>query len=182
MTITLVQPYNPVWPLQFQKIKAFVELGLAGVDCRIEHVGSTAIPGMMAKPIIDLDVVISAGAFPRIKHQLEILSYIHQGDLGLPKREAFDLMDTEAKILLPEHHLYVCDEGVYELRKHLAFRDFMKHHPEWRERLNQLKTELCVKYDNDRQAYIDGKASMIEEITKLAMESSEQSHGSDISG
>ena len=173
MTVTLVQAYNPAWPSHFQQIKAFLESSLLDVNCAIEHVGSTAIPGMMAKPIIDIDVVITPGTFPKVKGRLEVLGYVHQGDLGIPRREAFDLLDLEAKARLPKHHLYVCEDGVHELRKHLAFRDFMRQHRKWREKLNRLKRELCVKHDNDRQAYIDGKADMVEEITKLAMRSSE---------
>jgi len=174
MKVTLVQPYDPEWPSHFQQIKAFLKPGVGDVNCAIEHVGSTAIPGMMAKPIIDIDVVITPGTFPTVKRRLEVLGYVHQGDLGLPKREAFDLVDGEAKARLPEHHLYVCEDGAYELRKHLAFRDFMRQNPEWRERLNRLKRELCMKYNNDRQAYMDGKAAMVEEITELAMAGSEQ--------
>jgi len=177
MTATLVQPYDPAWPSHFQQVKAFLESGVGDPDCTIEHVGSTAIPGMMAKPVIDLDIVIGQGTFPKVKERLEALGYAHRGDLGLPKREAFDLVDAEAKACLPEHHVYVCEQGVHELRKHLAFRDFMRQHPQWRARLNRLKRELCVKHNNDRQAYIDGKADMVEEITKLAMESPEQMHG-----
>ena len=178
MTVTLVRPYDPAWPSHFQQVKAFVESGVVDVDCTIEHVGSTAIAGMMAKPIIDLDIVIARGTFAKVKERLEALGYVHQGDLGIPKREAFHLVDAEAKARLPRHNLYVCEEGVYELRKHLAFRDFMREHPEWRGRLNRLKRELCVKHGNDLQAYVDGKADMVEEITKLAMESSEQIHAS----
>ena len=175
MTITLVQPYDPAWPSQFLQVAAFVTSGLFGVNHRVEHVGSTAVPGMTAKPIVDLDVVIRAGAFPKAKAGLEALGYIHRGDLGIPQREAFDLVDVETKSQLPAHHLYVCEDGTYELCKHLAFRDFMRENPEWRERLNRLKVELCRKHSNDRQAYIDGKSAMVEEITGLAMESSEQS-------
>ncbi len=74
---------------------------------------------------------------------------------------------------LPSHHLYVCEKESHELQKHLAFRDFMKAHPEWRQRLNDLKRQLCEKYDNDRQAYIDGKAAMVSEITELALKNTE---------
>jgi GrpB-like predicted nucleotidyltransferase (UPF0157 family) len=179
MKVTLVRPYDPLWPAQFQTIKVFLESGLRYTDCVLEHVGGTAIPGMVAKPIIDLDIVIPAGTFPAIKERLETLGYVHLGDLGLPQREAFGLVNTDIKNRLPEHHLYVCEDGVYELRKHLAFRDFMRQHPEWRERLNRLKQELCIKFNNDRQAYIDGKAAMVAEITRLAMESSEQSRARD---
>ncbi len=165
----LVQSYDPAWPSQFADIVAFVKSGLSGINHRIEHVGSTAVPGMTAKPIIDLDVVAPAGGFPDAKAGLEALGYIHQGDLGIPEREAFELTEAGVKARLASHHLYVCEDGTYELRKHLTFRDFMRQHPEWRARLSKLKRDLCVKHDNDRQAYIDGKSAMVEEITKLAM-------------
>lgn len=169
MEITLVQPYDPAWPSQFEQMRTLLEGSLQGVDYSIEHVGSTAIPGMVAKPIIDLDIVVVAKSFPTVKERLEALGYVHQGDLGVPKREAFKLLDEKKKASLPAHHLYVCEDGAYELRKHLVFRDFMRRHPEWRERLSQLKKELCLKHNNDREAYIDGKAAMVEEITELAM-------------
>jgi GrpB-like predicted nucleotidyltransferase (UPF0157 family) len=176
MTITLVQPYNADWPCWFEQIKSYLEPGLSGLACTIQHVGSTAIPGMVAKPIIDIDIVIPRRCFPDVKQALEVLGYVHQGDLGVPEREAFDLLDDQAGVRLPKHHLYVCETGVDELRRHLAFRDFMRQHPEWREKLNRLKRELCVKHNNDRQAYIDGKADMVEEITRLALECSGQMH------
>ena len=172
MAITLVEPYDPSWPLRFEAIRGFLESGLVGVDCAIEHVGSTAVPGMVAKPIIDVDIVIGPGTFPGVKARLEALGYVHQGDLGLPGREGFDLVDADVRGRLATHHLYACEAGAYELRKHLAFRDFMRVHPEWRERLSRLKEALCVAHDNDRQAYIDGKSDMVAAITKLAMEGS----------
>ena len=174
MTVTLVQPYDPAWPSRFLQVTAFVSSGLSAVNHRAEHVGSTAVPGMTAKPIVDIDVVIPAGTFPKAKTALEALGYVHEGDLGIPGREAFDLVEEEAKSRLPVHHLYVCEDGANELCRHLAFRDFMREHPEWRENLNRLKIELCLKYNNDRQAYIDGKSAMVEEITKLALESSKR--------
>lgn len=169
MDITLVRPYDPAWPSQFERMKAFLEPSLAGIAHGIEHVGSTSIPGMVAKPNIDIDIVIAAEDLLTVIEGLDALGYLHQGDLGIPKREAFDLRDAQIKASLPAHHLYVCEAGAYELRKHLLFRDFMKQHPEWRERLNRLKLELCMAHSNDRQAYIDGKAGMVQEITRLAM-------------
>ena len=169
-TVTWIADYNPRWQEWFAEIVAYLSSGLDDVSCRFEHVGSTAIPGMRAKPIIDLDIVIPAGGFVAIKEHLESLGYVHQGDLGLAGREAFDLADAKARFQLPEHHLYVCEEGTHELRKHLAYREFMRRHPEWRDRLNSLKVELCHRHENDRQAYIEGKSAMVEEITRLALQ------------
>ena len=171
MEVRLVQPYDPSWPLRFKEIRAFVASGLGGVAHEMEHVGSTAVFGMTAKPVIDLDVVIPANGFAEVKTRLESLGYIHQGDQGLPGREAFKLMDENAKSRLYVHHLYVCEKGAYELRKHLAFRDFLRENPAWRDRLCRLKRELCRRHDNHRQAYIDGKSAMVAKITQLAMES-----------
>ena len=176
MTNNLVQPYDPGWPLAFLKIKAFLDPFMAGVATAIKHVGSTAVPGMTAKPVIDVIIVIASGTFEEIKRRLELKGYFHQGDLGIIGREAFDLADADTKAVLPLHYLYVCEEGAYELRKQLAFRDFLRERSDWRERLSRLKLNLCVKHDNNRQEYINGKAEMVAHITKLAlMEQTEES-------
>ena len=168
MSVTLVSPYDPTWPDWFEVIKARLEPLLADVPHTVEHVGSTAIPGMTAKPVIDLDIVIERTNWPRTRDALGRLGYTHQGDKGIPDREAFDLIDASLKRSLPAHHLYVCIEGTPELHKHLVFRDFMRRHPEWIQRLSIHKVELCERYGNDRQAYIDGKSELVRQITELA--------------
>ncbi|MCP4645211.1 MAG: GrpB family protein [bacterium] len=167
--MSLVQPYDPAWPTWFERVKTFLAPGLPDSGCAVEHVGSTSVPGMVAKPIIDIDLVIKRGTFPDVKARLDALGYVHQGDLGVPGREAFDLVNAEAKARLPVHYLYVCETDAPELRRHLAFRDFLREHPEWCERLSQLKQALCVDHNNDRQAYMDGKAAMVRDITARAM-------------
>ena len=169
MTVTLVRSYDPAWPAHFRQIERYLAAGLGELDCVIEHVGSTAVPGMVAKPIIDVDVVIQPGAFATVKGRLERLGYEHQGDLGIPEREAFYLAAERTRAALPEHHLFICVWGVVELRRHLAFRDFLRENPMWRARLSRLKLELCVVYRNDRRAYIEGKSAMVQQITELAM-------------
>jgi GrpB-like predicted nucleotidyltransferase (UPF0157 family) len=169
MTVTLVQPYDLAWPVQFRQIEAYVAPALVGLGCTIEHVGSTSVPGMVAKPIIDVDVVIPPGSFAAVKRRLEALGYVHEGDLGIPGREAFDLVGGGAREALAKHHLYVCVAGADELRRHLALRDFLRVHAEWRERLSRLKLDLCVRYGNDRHAYMEGKAELVGEIARLAL-------------
>ena len=168
-TVTWVAAYNPRWADWFAEIKAYLLSGLDDVNYGFEHVGSTSISGMWAKPIIDLDVVIPKGGFAGVKVRLEGLGYVHQGDLGLTGREVFDLIDPTVRLRLPAHHLYVCEEDAYELKKHIAYREFMRLHPEWRERLNRLKVSLCHEHGNDRQAYIEGKSAMVEEITRQSL-------------
>jgi GrpB-like predicted nucleotidyltransferase (UPF0157 family) len=124
---------------------------------------------MTAKPIIDIDIVVERADFEKTKALLARLGYVHQGDKGIPDREAFDLSDVSAKQSLPPHHLYVCTKGAPELQKHLLFRDFLRKHPEWVQRLSEHKVALCERYGNDRQAYMDGKAEMVRQITELAV-------------
>jgi len=166
--VTLVQPYNPEWPAWFTQMQAFVAPALTDVVHTMEHVGSTAIPGMTAKPIIDIDIIVERTVCPLVIERLATLCYFHRGDLGIPEREAFALADPQVKASLPPHHLYVCITGAAALRDHLCFRDFMRAHPQWVERLSRHKEELCRVHDNDLQAYIDGKAAMVREITVLA--------------
>lgn len=171
--VTLVQRYDPAWSRWFEQMRAYLEPALAGMSCRIEHTGSTSIPGMTAKPIIDLIVVTQPGAFDAVRKRLEDLGYHHRGDLGIDGREAFELMRAEALVRLPAHHLYVCAEGAHELRKQMAFRDFLRRQPLWRERLSRLKWELCLQTGNDRQAYMDGKDALVRQITALALAGAE---------
>lgn len=168
MAVTLVAPYDPDWPKWYETIRSRIEPQLVGVACSFEHVGSTAIPGMTAKPVIDIDIIIKRTDFAAVRDRLARLGYVHQGDKGLPDREAFDLADTEAGSALPEHHLYVCIAGTAELHKHLLFRDFMRRHPDWVRKLSEHKVMLCERHANDRAAYIDGKSEMVQHITELA--------------
>ena len=170
MTIRLVEQYNPEWPKQFEEIRNFLGEEIAKSCVRIEHVGSTSIPGMTAKPIIDLVLVIDKGKFEGIKTLLEERGYLHEGDKGIKEREAFRLKDSINPGDLTTHHLYVCDKNNEALKNHIAFREFLKTHKEYADKLAVLKWELAEKYDNDRQLYMDGKAALCEEITEKAIE------------
>jgi GrpB-like predicted nucleotidyltransferase (UPF0157 family) len=166
--VTLVERYNPAWEKWFLELHALLGRTLAGHFYAIEHVGSTSVPGMTAKPIIDIDIVMREGQFERIKTYLAPLGYTHEGDLGIEGREAFKL-DGPLAETLPRHHLYALEKDAEELRKHLAFRDYLRTHPEWRDRLSEHKWELAQRLDNDKERYIDAKAAMVQEIIALAL-------------
>ena len=170
MTVTMVEKYNPEWPNWFEAIKAFLGEKIAKACLRIEHVGSTSIPGMTAKPIIDIIIVIKPGSFSEMKALLEERGYYHEGDMGLKEREAFKLTDEALKKSLPDHHLYVCPKDNRELKQETAFRDYLKKHKADRERLGALKWSLAENFNNDRIPYMDGKDAMCKEITKKALE------------
>jgi GrpB-like predicted nucleotidyltransferase (UPF0157 family) len=169
----IVVPYNPEWAHDFHQLQTFLYRNLVGTYHAIEHVGSTAVPGMAAKPIIDIDIVMRDGKFEQVKNRLIAAGYSYEGDRGIPGREAFDLQDAGLKAALAEHHLYACAADAGELRRHRAFRDYLIAHPEWVERLSAHKLELAAKLGGepeDRDAYQDAKAPMVEEILALALQ------------
>jgi GrpB-like predicted nucleotidyltransferase (UPF0157 family) len=125
---------------------------------------------MTSKPIIDLVLVIRSGDFDKIKSLLVERGYHHEGDKGIPGREAFKLKDEYDTRNLMKHHLYVCSDNNNAFRNHISFREFLKNNKEYAGKLSRLKWELAEKFDNDREAYIEGKAALCEEITRLALE------------
>lgn len=175
MAVTLVEKYNPIWPEWFQEIKSFLGDRISDSCKRIEHVGSTSIPGMIAKPIIDFIIVIEKGSFPKMKKLLEERGYFHKGDQGIQGREVFKLTDESLKKAPPEHHLYVCVEDNQELNREIAFRDYLKVHEEDIKRLSNLKWSLAENFNNNKYPYMDGKDAMVKEITRKAIEYLESS-------
>ena len=169
MTVTLVEKYNPEWPEWFKKIKEYLGEKVCEACLRIEHVGSTSIPGMTAKPIIDLTLVMKPGELENMIDLLAERGYIHEGEKGIEGRDAFKIEDDELRNSLPRHHLYVCPEHAYELKKHTAFRDFLTHNNDWVEKLSELKWSLAEQFDNDVNAYMDGKDAMVKAITEIAL-------------
>lgn len=170
MAVTLVEKYNPEWSKWFEEIKTLLGKKVSRECIQIEHVGSTSIPGMIAKPIIDLILVIQPQGFEEIKAILTERGYYHRGDLGIKGREAFDLKDVSVKRSVPRHHLYVCSEHGTELKKEIAFRDYLRQNEEYAKRLSELKWSLAETFDNDKKAYMEGKAALCKEITERALE------------
>jgi GrpB-like predicted nucleotidyltransferase (UPF0157 family) len=167
MAVTLIQKYNPEWPKQFEEIKAFLGKKIAKACLRIEHVGSTSIPGMTAKPIIDMIIVIEPERWEEMKSRLEERGYYYRGDQGIKDREVFRLSD---ETILPLHHLYVCPKDSIELKKETAFCDYLKRHKADLKKLSALKWSLAEKFNNDREVYMAGKAALCREITEKALE------------
>ncbi len=159
-----VVPYDIKWKDEFQKIKVTLEEVLSDIILRIEHVGSTSVEGLSAKPIIDIDVVIkSYDKFEKVKSILENLGYYHEGDLGIKDREAFAYEEKPEFML---HHLYICPQDSEELKRHTTFRDYLRSHKEDRERYGAVKIKAAKMYPTDIDNYIEFKSSCILEINK----------------
>ena len=129
----------------------------------IEHVGSTSVPGLSAKPIIDIDVVVRAGDVQAAIQALAGIGYNHEGNLGIPGREA---VGSSGKVQLREHHLYLCPEDSPELKCHLAFRDYLRTHPLAVEEYSRIKLEAAKLFPHDIDGYINYKSPVIEKIYK----------------
>jgi GrpB-like predicted nucleotidyltransferase (UPF0157 family) len=154
--------YNPAWANQFADLSARIVASLPKIVLRIEHVGSTAVPGLAAKPIVDMDVVLPSSAdLPRAIRLLADLGYVHEGDLGIHGREALRCPSGETR-----HHLYVLIEGAAELRRHIAFRDALRADAVIRDEYAQLKRLLAAQYPGDRDAYTQGKSTFIEAVIR----------------
>lgn len=153
----LIQEYQESWEHDFQQLKEMFEENIPIDDLTIEHVGSTSIPGLAAKPIIDIDIVYEKPAsFHDIKRGLEALDYYHNGDQGIIGREVFKRNKKYQNHVLLDaitHHLYVCHINSEELRKHLIFRDHLRENPKAREAYESLKYEIAEIANQDRKAY-----------------------------
>ncbi len=160
----VVEKYNPKWVEQFQTLKEFLKKNTTEY-ISIEHVGSTSIPGMNAKPIIDIDVVVEdAAQFLKLKEELSKIGYVHEGDRGILGREAFDNEKVTVSI---NHHLYVCVKDNAELLRHLKFREKLRANPELVDEYNKIKEEILAKVGNDNRA---GYVQMKEEEYKWFFE------------
>lgn len=158
-----VVPYDEAWPARFAEIRALVAAALGELCIGIEHVGSTSVPGLWAKPIIDLDVVISSRqVFPAVRDTLAALGYAHRGNLEIPGREAFQRPEGTFP-----HHLYVCSVDTPNLHDHLLLRDTLRARADLRERYAAVKREMAALHPHDIDAYIDGKGPVIEEIMAI---------------
>jgi GrpB-like predicted nucleotidyltransferase (UPF0157 family) len=169
--VTMVD-YDPEWPVIFEKLRERIAAALGPLALAIEHVGSTSVPNMCAKPIIDLDVIVRATDIPAAIAAVEALGYRHEGNLGIPGREAFRWTAE-----FPEHHLYVCPEGCSALEHHLLIRDYLRKHPEAVREYAALKKRLAQKYHDNRTKYQEAKAQFVDSMLAKARQELEENHG-----
>lgn len=158
----IVVPYDVAWKDDFDAIRREIEASVGGLILGVEHVGSTSVEGMSAKPCIDIDVVIEDySVFDRVVEGLAAIGYVHEGDLGIKDREAFKYSD---KAHLKEHHLYVCPKYSEELRCHVVFRDYLRGHSAAVEEYSRVKERAAELFPHDIDGYIGYKAECIERL------------------
>ena len=158
----LVVSYDEAWISAFEEIKNEIETAIGELIIGIEHVGSTSVKGLSAKPCIDIDVIIKDySIFDEIVSKLGAIGYIHEGNLGIKDREAFKYT---GKSHLMIHHLYVCPQYSEELYRHITFRDFLRHNTEAVKKYSLVKEKAAKLFPNDIDKYIEYKSPCIEEL------------------
>ena len=163
-----VVDWSPVWAEQFEDVAAVLRSALAGVpSARVEHVGSTSVPGLAAKPVLDVDVVVEPPDVPAAIAALESVGYAHRGDLGVTGREAFRAPGP------PRRNVYVCTAGTANVRNHLAVRDVLRARDDLREAYADVKRALADDPGMDIDTYIAGKSVVLQEVLEASGEFSD---------
>ena len=161
----VVLPYDPKWKADFEAIKQELEAAAGDLLVAVEHVGSTSVEGLSAKPCIDIDAVIEDySVFEEVIDKLRSIGYIHEGNLGIKDREAFKYSN---KPHLQKHHLYVCPQQSKELYRHIAFRDFLRSNPEAARKYASVKETAARLFPDDIDKYIEYKSPCIEELYEM---------------
>lgn len=156
----LIQVYNPSWVNDFEEIRNVLLSEIADHILDIIHVGSTSVPNLASKPIIDVDIVYrEQDDFESIKNGLEKLGYYYNGNQGIEGREVFKRSGKNDNAILDKikHHLYVCRFDADELTRHILFRDYLRKDALTRNFYQQLKLEIAREVKNDKTKYADLK-------------------------
>ena len=161
--IVLIEDHDPRWKTDFLRLRSMVEEYIGDFVIDIQHVGSTAVEGLPAKPVIDIDAVIEdVSILPDIIRRLEGFGYICQGDLGVRDRYAFQRIYVEEV----RYNLYVCTRDGVGYTEHIAFRDHLGQNVEARNEYGELKKRLAEAHRADVDAYCEGKTPFIDRILR----------------
>jgi len=156
-------PYDSTWPLEFEAEAARIERACGDLEITLEHVGSTAVPGLAAKPIID----IVAGRPPRARlapyvAAMRQIGYEHLGAYGVPGRDYFRRGSPRS------HHVHMVSRTSAFWRKHLAFRDYLRTHADAAREYEVSKRELARVSGENHMAYVTGKGPFVRRILREA--------------
>jgi GrpB-like predicted nucleotidyltransferase (UPF0157 family) len=161
-----VVAWSPHWAEQFAAVAAVLRDAVAGIPgAQVEHVGSTSVPGLAAKPILDIDVVVDRADVTSAITALERVGYVHRGDLGVVDREAFRAPDRS-----PHRHVYVCAAGSLNVRNHLAVRDVLRRRDDLRDAYAAVKRALADDPEMDLDTYLAGKSAVVQEVLRASGE------------
>jgi GrpB-like predicted nucleotidyltransferase (UPF0157 family) len=159
--------YDPGWPAEARRELARVAAALGDLAVRLDHVGSTAVPGLAAKPIVDLQVSVAALEPQRAYVEpLEALGYLFVAYATAPEYHFFGKPPERPRT----HHLHICLAGSFEELRHLAVRDLLRADPGEAARYEAVKRESARLHPEDRHAYMDGKEAFVVELERRALQ------------
>lgn len=166
----VIKPYDPNWPELFQTEAKLIQETIAPFITTIHHIGSTSVPGLAAKPIIDM--LIGLNKLSDSVHFAPLLinigyRYFPEHEVEMPERRYF------SKIINSDmgYHLHMVEPDSEFFRRHLAFRDYLRVHPDAVADYAALKIKLAEEYGSDREGYTDAKSDFIKEIEQKALNS-----------
>ncbi len=169
----LIEKYRPEWVHQFNNIKDALEKFLQNLNFTIEHVGSTAVPDLDAKPIIDIDIIFyNENDFQLIKTRLEKAGYYHNGNQGIEDRDVFKRDGVQKHGILDAipHHLYVCSANSKALERHLLSRNYLRKNEWARKKYQQMKYEIAEQAGQDRKKYATLKEGLVNNFIDIMIE------------
>lgn len=157
-------PYDPNWPMQFEQEAEKLKAILGSNAEAVHHIGSTAIPGIYAKPVIDILVVVKTlNKVDALNPEFESLGYACMGEYGIQGRRYYWKSQTKRT-----HHVHLFEKGHSEIKRHLAFRDYMRAHPDAAQGYSWVKRCLAAEFPTDIVAYVNGKESFVRAIDYFA--------------
>jgi len=154
--------HDPKWRQLFQQEAEQLTAVLGSSVAAVHHIGSTAIPTIYAKPVLDLLLVVQdLAALDEKQPRMEALGYEALGEFGIPGRRYFrrDNLSGERT-----HQVHVFENDSPQIKRHLAFRDYLINRPETAQEYSDLKRELAAKHPEDIELYMDGKDEFIKKI------------------
>jgi len=159
-----VVSYNSNWKEMYKEESEKIKNVLSDIIINIHHIGSTAIPGIKAKPVIDILVEVKyiEGA-DQYNHKMKELGYEAMGEYGIPKRKFFRKGGNNRT-----HHIHIFQVGNEEIEKHINFKEYLIAHPKKAQEYSKLKENLVNKYTCDIENYINSKSDFIKEIDRKA--------------
>lgn len=161
-----VVPYNQQWVVLFQEAETELRAAFGKNLLVLHHIGSTAIPGMVAKPVIDImPVVQNIENVANAESALARIGYQPRGEYGISGRRYF-VKEVEGQ---RTHHVHAFEFNHPAVVRHIAFRDYLITHPIEAKRYAELKMKLAEQYRDERQHYVEGKSSLIAELERRAL-------------
>lgn len=162
----IVVPHDPAWAEAFRAESQRIKQAAGEALVTIHHIGSTSIRGIHAKPIIDmLGEAAGLAAVDAKENALIALGYEALGEFGIPRRRYFRKENADG---MRTHHLHVFAAGDEQLTRHLAFRDYLRAHPNIAAEYSQLKCRLMAECAGDMERYMDGKDTFIKDVDRQA--------------